>query len=200
MARETEYHYYMFNKPFGCVTARRDALYPTVMDYFRELGNPSLSPVGRLDRETEGLLLVTDDGKWNMRLTDPEYHSPKTYEFTVLGHLDRTGCELLEGGVDLPQTGRTTAPAAVEITGYSVLRECMRDIHPETAEKIRRNLPDTPVTFGRITITEGKKHQVRKMMKCAGCYVIALRRIAMGGFRLDETLRPGQWKEIKTGE
>ena len=59
------YHYYMFNKPFGCVTARRDDRYPTVMDYFQELHNDALSPVGRLDRETEGLLLITDDGQWN---------------------------------------------------------------------------------------------------------------------------------------
>ena len=58
-------HYYMFYKPYGCVTARRDMRYPTVMDYFQELQNPDLSPVGRLDRETEGLLLITDDGKWN---------------------------------------------------------------------------------------------------------------------------------------
>lgn len=69
---EKEFHYYMFNKPFGCVTARRDALYPTVMDYFKELNNPNLSPVGRLDRETEGLLLITDDGKWNQRMCNPK--------------------------------------------------------------------------------------------------------------------------------
>lgn len=55
-------HYYMFHKPFGCVTARRDDRYPTVMDYFKELHNDRLSPVGRLDRETTGLLLITDDG------------------------------------------------------------------------------------------------------------------------------------------
>lgn len=63
------YHYYMFNKPFGCVTARRDDRYPTVMDYFKELDNENLSPVGRLDRETTGLLLITDDGVFNQQLT-----------------------------------------------------------------------------------------------------------------------------------
>ena len=61
------FHYYMFNKPFGCVTARRDSLYPTVMDYFSELNNDNLNPVGRLDRETTGLLLITDDGVFNQR-------------------------------------------------------------------------------------------------------------------------------------
>ena len=73
------YHYYMFNKPFGCVTARRDNRYPTVMDYFQELHNDSLSPVGRLDRETEGLLFITDDGVWNQEMTHPGYQKKKTY-------------------------------------------------------------------------------------------------------------------------
>ena len=73
------FHYYMFNKPFGCVTARRDNLYPTVMDYFSELNNDNLNPVGRLDRETTGLLLITDDGVFNQKLTHPSYHKEKTY-------------------------------------------------------------------------------------------------------------------------
>lgn len=81
-------HYYMFYKPFGCVTAHRDDLFPVVMDYFSELHNDRLSPVGRLDRETEGLLIVTDDGKWNQYMTNPEFHVPKTYEFAALGTLD----------------------------------------------------------------------------------------------------------------
>ena len=80
-------HYYMFHKPFGCVTARRDDRYPTVMDYFKELHNDRLSPVGRLDRETTGLLLITDDGIFNQKLTHPSYHKEKTYEFTLLGDL-----------------------------------------------------------------------------------------------------------------
>ena len=70
----------MFNKPVGCVTARTDERYPTVMDYFKELENENLSPVGRLDRETEGLLFITDDGQWNQKLTHPDHHIEKTYE------------------------------------------------------------------------------------------------------------------------
>ena len=81
------YHYYMFNKPFGCVCARRDDRYPTVMDYFSDLDNPDLSPVGRLDRATEGLLLVTDDGMFNQKLTHPSYKKEKTYLFTAMGTL-----------------------------------------------------------------------------------------------------------------
>ena len=64
-------HYYMFNKPFGCVTAHRDDRFPVVMDYFRSLENDRLSPVGRLDRETEVLLLLTDEGIWNQKMKNP---------------------------------------------------------------------------------------------------------------------------------
>ena len=92
------FHYYMFNKPFGCVTARRDSLYPTVMDYFSELNNDNLNPVGRLDRETTGLLLITDDGVFNQKLTHPSYHKEKTYYFTVLGDLTEDRCRQLEKG------------------------------------------------------------------------------------------------------
>lgn len=81
-------HYYMFHKPYGCVSARKDDRYPTVMDYFHTLDNPNLSPVGRLDRETEGLLLITDDGKWNQSLAHPDCHIEKEYEFIALGVLD----------------------------------------------------------------------------------------------------------------
>ena len=94
-------HYYMFHKPFGCVTARRDDRYPTVMDYFKELHNDRLSPVGRLDRETTGLLLITDDGIFNQKLTHPSYHKEKTYEFTLLGDLTPELVHKLETGVIL---------------------------------------------------------------------------------------------------
>ena len=93
------FHYYMFNKPFGCVTARRDSLYPTVMDYFSKLNNDNLNPVGRLDRETTGLLLITDDGVFNQKLTHPSYHKEKTYHFTVLGDLTEDRCQQLEKGI-----------------------------------------------------------------------------------------------------
>ena len=93
------YHYYMFYKPFGCVTAHRDERFPVVMDYFQSLNNPRLSPVGRLDRETEGLLLITDDGVFNQCMTNPLYHVPKTYEFMALGTLDEEKLKRLSEGV-----------------------------------------------------------------------------------------------------
>ena len=97
------YHYYMFHKPYGCVCARRDDLYPTVMDYFKELNNENLSPVGRLDRETEGLLFITDDGHWNQIMTHPSNQKEKLYEFIAMGTLTDEKIARLENGLFLNQ-------------------------------------------------------------------------------------------------
>lgn len=190
------YHYYMFHKPFGCVTARRDDRYPTVMDYFSELHNDNLNPVGRLDRETTGLLLITDDGMWNQKLTHPAYHKEKTYEFTVLGDLTKERIRALENGVLLKGAASLTSPARITITGHNILSDILPSLHPEVQASISSNLPDHPVTFGTITITEGKKRQIRRMMKSVHCCVIELKRISIGSICLDPQLKPGEWKEF----
>lgn len=190
------YHYYMFHKPFGCVTARRDDRYPTVMDYFSELHNDNLNPVGRLDRETTGLLLITDDGMWNQKLTHPAYHKEKTYEFTVLGDLTKERIRTLENGVLLKGAASLTSPARITITGHNILSDILPSLHPEVQASISSNLPDHPVTFGTITITEGKKRQIRRMMKSVHCCVIELKRISIGSICLDPQLKPGEWKEF----
>ena len=191
------FRYYMFHKPFGCVTARRDDRYPTVMDWFRDLGNENLSPVGRLDRETEGLLIITDDGMWNRRMTRPEFHQAKTYEFVVMGDLTPEKVAKLEEGVLLHGETQPTAPAVLTITGRSTLAETLPTLHPEIQEKTRHNPMDRPVTFGTITITEGRNRQIRRMMKAVRCLVLRLKRVSMGEIRLDESLAPGEWKEIQ---
>ena len=191
------YHYYMFHKPFGCVTARRDERYPTVMDWFSSLNNPSLSPVGRLDRETEGLLIITDDGMWNRRMTRPEFHQEKTYAFTVMGDLTPDRVRQLESGVLLPGSDIPTSPARITVTGHSTLGETLPHLHPEIQEKSRHNPMDRPVTFGTITITEGRNRQIRRMMKQVRCLVLELKRLSMGEIQLDPTLAPGEWKEIE---
>ena len=190
------YRYYMFNKPFGCVTAHRDDRYPVVMDYFRSLDNPALSPVGRLDRETEGLLIITDDGKWNQRMTRPEFQKEKVYEFTVMGDLTADKIAQLEQGVLLNGDTEYTAPAKIIVTGRSTLGETMPQLHPEVQDKSRHNPMDRPVTFGTITITQGKYRQIRRMMKEVRCLVLQLKRVSMGELVLDPSLAPGQWKEL----
>ncbi len=195
-----EFHYYMFHKPYGCVSARRDALYPTVMDYFKELDNPNLSPVGRLDRETEGLLFITDDGKWNQRMCNPVYGKKKRYSFLVLGNLDREKKERLEGGILLIGSDKPTAPAQVTVGEHLTLQEVKEEIHPEVWKKIGKNPPTMPVTRGEIVITEGRKNQIRRMMKQVNCCVVVLKRLSMDQLVLDEDLAPGQWRELKPEE
>ena len=189
-------HYYMFNKPFGCVTAHRDERFPVVMDYFRSLENEHLSPVGRLDRETEGLLIITDDGIWNQKMTNPVFHIPKTYEFAALGTLDEEKLQKLSEGVLLIGSDRPTTGATVTVTGTSILSKVVPHLHPDMQEKLKYNLPDHPVVFGTITISEGRKRQIRRMLKVVGCCVIRLKRISMGELVLDPELKPGEYKEI----
>ncbi len=190
------FHYYMFNKPFGCVTARQDQRFPTVMEYFKELNNDRLSPVGRLDRETEGLLIITDDGKWNQQMTHPAYQKKKTYEFTVLGDLDQEKRKTLQNGILLNGSDTPTLPCQITVTGASVLSEALPTLHPEVQKTIFRNRPCHSVTMGRITITEDRKRQIRRMMKAVHCCVVALRRISIDGIILDEHLKPGEWREM----
>ena len=190
-------HYYMFNKPFGCVTAHRDDRFPVVMDYFRSLGNDRLSPVGRLDRETEGLLVITDDGVWNQKMTNPAFHVPKTYEFAALGTLNEENLQRLSEGVLLIGSDRPTTGASVTVTGTSLLSKVVPHLHPDMQEKLKYNLPDHSVVFGTITISEGRKRQIRRMLKVVGCCVIRLKRISMGELLLDPELKPGEYKEIE---
>lgn len=191
------FHYYMFNKPFGCITARRDVRHPVVMDWFCQLENEKLSPVGRLDRETEGLLIITDDGMWNRKMTRPEFHQEKRYDFTVMGDLTAEKIAQLEQGVILNGAEERTAPAKVNVTGRSTLGETLPLLHPEIQEKSRHNPPERPVTFGTIVITEGKNRQIRRMMKQVRCLVLQLKRVSMGDIVLDPSLAPGEWKEIQ---
>ena len=190
-------HYYMFNKPFGCVTAHRDDRFPVVMDYFHSLGNDRLSPVGRLDRESEGLLVITDDGVWYQKMTNPAFHVPKTYEFVALGTLNEENLQRLSEGVLLIGSDRPTTGASVTVTGTSLLSKVVPHLHPDMQEKLKYNLPDHPVVFGTITISEGRKRQIRRMLKVVGCCVIRLKRISMGELLLDPELTPGQYKEIE---
>ena len=191
------YHYYMFNKPVGCVTARTDDRHLTVMDYFKELDNKNLSPVGRLDLETEGLLIITDDGAWNQLMTRPEYKKEKVYEFFVLNELTEEKRQQLEQGVTIIGSDKLTAPAKLELTEYTELQYVMPELPEALQQKYSHNRPFHPVTKGKITITEGRKRQIRRMMKAVGCMIIYLKRISMGDIVLDPALKPGEWKEME---
>ena len=193
--------YYMFHKPSGCITANRDDKYPVVMDYFRSLQNPRLMPVGRLDFDTEGLLFVTDDGKWGNRLMSPEHHVPKKYFFWAYGELTEEAMDRIRNGVPLKGRKEKTLPAQIEKQKVGVYKDLPAyAARGKRYEMLRRNPNNDVITAGYITITEGKKRQVKRMLKAVVCYFIYLKRLAIGDVWLDERLKPGEYRKLTEEE
>lgn len=194
------HEYYMLYKPCGCITARRDARHRTVMDYLPEEKRDVVFPVGRLDEDTEGLLVLTDDGALCASLLNPTSHVEKTYFFYALGDLSEEVREKIESGIKLyPTKDVISKPARVEVLGQTALKDvknllCGKDI------KLANRRPDTTVIFGNVTVTEGKKHQVRRMLMYAGCRIVYLKRISMGALSLDEALSPGEYRPLTPDE
>jgi len=192
--------YYMFNKPGGCVTARRDQRHKTVMDYFPEHLRNSLFPVGRLDKDTEGLLLVTDDGELTFKLLSPSYGKKKTYFFYAKGIPDEKKLKELSGGIRIYSDSEwTTSPASVEISEHTTLGEIKELLcHDDKALALKKG--DLPVIGGTITISEGRKHQVKRMIRYAGPKVVYLKRIAMDSLALDPLLPKGEYRPLTEEE
>ena len=161
--------YYMFHKPAGCITAKTDAKQQTVMDFFPEMLRKKLSPVGRLDKDTEGLLLITSDGDLNHRLTSPAYHLPKIYYARLDRPVPVEAAEAFSHGIDIGDD-RKTLPAKLEILPEEVLEG-------ET------------VYGAELTIGEGRFHQVKRMFQAVGCKVIYLKRLSMGSLSLGDLSR-----------
>ncbi|MBQ8508844.1 MAG: pseudouridine synthase [Clostridia bacterium] len=189
----------MFHKPKGCVTARRDAVRPTVMDYFPEEWRDLLHPVGRLDIDTEGLLILTDDGHLDNRLMQPKRHVEKCYFFMAVGDVGEEGARRFREGVELYQQGVNSCPAVYEELRRTTIAD-VKDWLPEFRRSRYLKNPGGAVTVGRLTITEGKKHQVKLMLKSVGCTIFYLKRERVGGLTLDESLAPGQWRELTEAE
>ncbi len=166
------FRYYMLNKPAGVITATTDPHCQTVMDLIREPRSNTLSPVGRLDKDTVGLLLITDDGSLNHYLLSPRKHVDKTYEVTCAKPFDDTMKQALEQGVCLGG-GEHAAPASVTLLSEN-------RIH--------------------LTIQEGKFHQVKRMLHAVNNEVIHLKRIRMGSLVLDDTLAEGEYRKLTAAE
>lgn len=166
--------YVMLHKPAGVVSATEDARERTVLDLLPEdLRRRKLFPVGRLDKDVTGLVLLTDDGALGHRLTSPRCHVDKVYEVTVDGTFTEADREKLAAGLTLGD-GLACRPAELTLTG-------------------RGNV-------ALLTLHEGKFHQVKRMMACLGKPVTALKRLSMGGVALDEGLPPGEWRELTAEE
>lgn len=192
--------YYMFHKPAGCVTARKDADCKTVLDYFGSDIPCGIFPIGRLDKDTEGLLLLTNDGDFSHSLMHPDKHVEKTYLFWAYGSLDDTAKNNLRTGIMLGEEDGLAKAVDVEVEeegNYQELRDKMKLYN---VKDIRNNPVQQQVVSGYITITEGRKHQVKRMLKAVGCYVVYLRRVSIGGLKLDETLNQGQYRELSQEE
>ena len=181
--------YYMLNKPRGLLTARRDARCETVMRCFPEALQQTLHPVGRLDKDTEGLLLFTDDGMLDVRLLRPERHVEKEYEYRAFGHLDEAALRQLETGVVLAEGQPLSRPARAALLAHTTIGESEAYLPERFREKYLKN-PGRPVTVGKLWITEGRKHQVKLMVKAVGAHVFYLKRWAIGPVRLDAALCP----------
>ena len=168
----TRFQYYMLNKPAGVVSATSDFKSKTVLDLILEEGKEDFFPVGRLDKDTEGLLLITNDGELAHKLLSPKKHIPKTYYCKLKSPILREMEEQLEKGVDIGEK-KETLPAKVE------------------------KLSDTEIY---LTICEGKFHQVKRMLLAVGNEVVYLKRVKMGSLILDEELALGEYRRLSEKE
>ena len=192
--------YYMLNKPSGCITACRHPRHNTVMDCFPEELKDNLFHVGRLDRDTEGLLILTDDGKFCKWLLDPESLVEKRYFFWALGDINQEECEAISSGIDIYGDGnRITSPARIEILERCTIREIGRNL-TKWIDRYSLEHPHVRCFSGILTITEGKKHQVKRMLRHFGHKVIYLKRVSMGHIILDENLKPGEYRRLTPDE
>ena len=170
--------YYILNKPEGVLSASRDGREKTVVDLIPEPKRRDLFPVGRLDRDTTGLLLITNDGKLSNRLMAPGKHVPKTYRATVEGTLPENLAELFAAGVDIGDD-RPTAPATVVILDGTDDDNADGSVHQV-----------------ELTITEGRYHQVKRMFEAVGCHVTGLERISIASLTLPPELPRGSVLKI----
>ncbi len=190
----------MLHKPRGYITANSDERHPTVMDLFPEQMRTTHFAVGRLDKDTEGLLLITDDGSLTHRLLSPECGIEKTYFFWAEGTLSEERLAELSTGVKIFRNrDDKTAPAKIELLEHKTVGEIKEPIDYDISRVGTRRLL-RPAVSGLITITEGKKHQVKRMVRYAGAKVIYLKRLSMATLTLDPSLPKGSYRPLTEKE
>ncbi|AEX51264.1 16S rRNA pseudouridine(516) synthase RsuA [Rahnella aquatilis] len=165
--------YFMLNKPQGYVCSTDDPDHPTVLYFLEEPVAYKLHAAGRLDIDTTGLVLMTDDGQWSHRITSPRHHCEKTYLVTLEHPLADDTAAQFEAGVQLHNEDSLTKPAQLE-----KIEDCLV----------------------RLTLSEGRYHQVKRMFAAVGNRVIALHRERIGEIVMDEDLEPGQYRPLTEQE
>jgi len=171
-----EFVYLMMNKPDGYISATTDKYDPVVVDLIDQsymVFEPF--PVGRLDKDTEGLLVLTNDGKLSHRVLSPKKHVPKTYYARVSGIVEKNDIEAFKEGVVLDD-------------GYTTMSSELKIIKSDEQSEIE------------LTIQEGKFHQVKRMFESVGKKVVYLKRLSMGNLKLDESLELGEYRELTDEE
>lgn len=171
-----KYSYYMLHKPADVVTATRDAHNVTVMSLLPADAGKNLSPVGRLDKDTEGLLLITNDGDLAHRLLSPKKHVDKTYYVECSGCITEEKLEILRKGVDIGDD-KITLPAKASLISQGT---------------------DSYSLY--LTLREGRFHQVKRMIQAVGGEVTYLKRLTFGSLTLDETLKKGEYRALTEEE
>lgn len=173
-----EFVYYMMNKPQGVISATEDPKHRTVLDLLDDIARTKeVFPVGRLDIDTHGLLLLTNDGKLAHALLSPKRHVDKTYQAQVKGIMTKEDVETFAKGIPLKDF--TCQPAKLEIVSVD---------------------PEKNQSLVRVTIAEGKFHQVKRMVAYCGKEVVDLQRLTMGTLILDEKLKRGEWRRLTKEE
>lgn len=169
------YEYYMLNKPSGVISATEDKRDTTVIDLIESRQRKDLFPVGRLDKDTEGLLLITNDGALAHRLLSPKKHVDKTYYAKICGEVTKEDIEIFEKGICIGDE-KLTLPAKLVILKSGAESEI------------------------ELTIQEGRFHQVKRMFQAVGKEVVYLKRLSMGGLSLDPSLKPGEYRKLTKEE
>lgn len=170
-----EYEYYMLHKPAGVVSATTDVKDKTVIDLITDSKRKDLFPVGRLDKDTEGLLLITNDGDMAHRLLAPKKHVDKVYYAKVAGIVTQEDMEIFKKGMEIGK-GEVAKPSILKIIYSGEVSEI------------------------ELTIQEGKFHQVKRMFHSVGKEVLYLKRISMGSLKLDSTLPKGAYRMLTREE
>lgn len=165
--------YFMLHKPVGVVCAQRDSEHAVVQEFIDEPRQENLQVVGRLDLDTTGMVLLSDDGQWAHQVMSPRHLCKKTYRVTCVHPIGTEAIAQFAEGVQLNQEEGLTRPATLELISENE---------------------------AWLTITEGKYHQVKRMFAAIGNRVEALHRAAVGGVALDETLEPGEYRALSDAE
>jgi len=165
--------HFMMHKPVGVVSATIDPEHRTVLDLIDDPDKSSLHLVGRLDRNTSGLLLLTNDGRWSKALMNPTRNVPKVYLVETRDPIAPQAVEAFAAGFYFHTEDLTTLPAELEILGERQ---------------------------ARLTLHEGRYHQVKRMFHRTGNRVTALHRVSVGGLVLPEELKPGEWRPLTEQE